>query len=135
MITKDKQKKEKENKHKVLSIICEDFVNSVCTLDNNKFLVGLNNGKLIQYSLYKEIIDNKSKNSDYKIKVKIDKKIQAHKKSINVIEVDFKLGIIITGGDDSYLFIRKIYDLELLTPIKLKSKIIQKEKKIEKFLH
>ena len=124
VITKDKQKKEKENKHKVLSIICEDFVNSVCTLDNNKFLVGLNNGKLIQYSLYKEIIDNKSKSSDYKIKIKIDKKIQAHKKSINVIEVDFKLGIIITGGDDSYLFIRKIYDLELLTPIKLKSKYI-----------
>jgi hypothetical protein len=91
-------------------------------LDHNKFLVGLSNGKLIQYSLYKKIIGNDTKKEKYKLKIKLNKKIQAHKKCINVIEVNYRLGIIITAGEDHYLFIRKIYDLELLIPIKFKSK-------------
>ena len=113
----------KENKKNIetrFSIICEDFVCSVCTLNNNKFLVGLKNGKLIQYSLIKENIDDKT----FKIRVQFNKQIQAHKKAINLIEVNFRLGIIITAGEDNYLFIRKIYDLELITPIKIKSKFI-----------
>ena len=91
-------------------------------MDHNKFLIGLNNGKLIEYSLYKEIIKNDIQNEKFKLKIKLNKKIQAHKKCINVIEVNFRLGIIITAGEDNYLFIRKIYDLELLIPIKFKSK-------------
>ena len=89
-------------------------------MNNNKFLVGLKNGKLIQYSLIKENIDDKT----FKIRVQFNKQIQAHKKAINLIEVNFRLGIIITAGEDNYLFIRKIYDLELITPIKIKSKFI-----------
>ena len=113
----------KNHEENYISVICEDFVCSCCTLHHNKFLVGLKNGKLIQYSLYKEIIKD-SKDKKEKIKIKLDNKIQAHKKAINIIEVDFRLGIIITAGDDNYLFIRKIYDLELLTPIKFKSKFL-----------
>ena len=122
VVYNDKEKKGENNI--TMSVICEDFVSSVCTLDHNKFLVGLNNGKLIQYSLYKEKIGNDPKNDKYKLKIKLNKKIQAHKKSINVIEVNFRLGIIITAGEDNYLFIRKIYDLELLIPIKFKSKFL-----------
>ena len=58
------------------------------------------------------------------IKVNYEKIIQAHKGSINVIEVDFRLGIIITCGEDNYIQIRKLYDFELLTPIKIKDKYI-----------
>ena len=112
------------NNNKSISVICEDFVCSVCTLDHNKFLIGLKNGKLIQYSLIKEKINNDPKKMNYTIRIKLDKKIQAHKRAINVIEVNFRLGIIITAGDDNYLFIRKIYDFELITPIKFKSKYI-----------
>ena len=115
-------KETKGEKNFTLSVECEDFVSSVCTLDHNKFLVGLNNGKLIQYSLYKEKLKNDTKNEKFKLKIKLNRKIQAHKKCINVIEVNFRLGIIITAGEDNYLFIRKIYDLELLIPIKFKSK-------------
>ena len=114
-----KEKKEKNDKY-CLSIICEDFVCSVCALDHNKLLVGLKNGKLIQYSLNKESI----KNEKIQIRLNFNKKIQAHKKAINVIEVNFRLGLIITAGEDNYLFLRKIYDFELLTPIKFKSKYI-----------
>ena len=119
-ISNDKKNNQEGN---LISVICEDFVCSCCTLNGNKFLVGLKNGKLIEYSLYNEVVKD-SKNKKEIIKIKLDKKIQAHKKGINVIEVDFRLGIIITAGDDNYLFIRKIYDLELLTSIKIKSKFI-----------
>ena len=120
VVHNDKEKKAGNNI--TMSVACEDFVSSVCTLDHNKFLVGLSNGKLIQYSLYKKIIGNDTKKEKYKLKIKLNKKIQAHKKCINVIEVNYRLGIIITAGEDNYLFIRKIYDLELLIPIKFKSK-------------
>ena len=120
VVHNDKEKKDGNNI--TMSVACEDFVSSVCTLAHNKFLVGLNNGKLIQYSLYKNIIENDTKKEKYKLKIKLNKKIQAHKKCINVIEVNYRLGIIITAGEDNYLFIRKIYDLELLIPIKFKSK-------------
>jgi hypothetical protein len=100
---------------KTYSVICEDFVSSCCSLDHNRFFVGLKNGKLIQWSIIKE---------KKEIKFKLDKQIQAHKKTINVIEINKRLGIIITAGEDNYLFIRKIYDLELITPIKIKSKYI-----------
>ena len=31
-----------------------------------------------------------------------------------------KLGIIVTAGDDGFIYIRKLYDFEILTVIKLK---------------
>ena len=58
------------------------------------------------------------------IRIKFEKIIQAHKGCINVIEIDNRLGIIVTGGEDNYVYIRKLYDLELLTPIKIKDKYI-----------
>ena len=109
-----------------MSFICEDFVTSCCTIASNKFLIGLKNGKLIQWSI-EEIIDDfssKKQNINSKINIKFNKQIQAHKKAINIIEINHRLGIIITAGNDNYVFIRKIYDLELLIPIKIKSKFI-----------
>ena len=59
-----------------------------------------------------------------KIKLKFDKNIQAHKGRINVIEIDKRLGLIITCGNDNYVQIRKLYNMELLTPIKINKKYI-----------
>ena len=56
------------------------------------------------------------------IKIRRERYIQAHQGKINVIEIDKRLGIIITTGDDNYIFIRKLNDLELLLPIKIKKK-------------
>ena len=114
-------KKKPQKEENPISIICEDFVSACCTLNYNKFFIGLKNGKLIQWSIENEI---KEVNTSKDINLKIDKQIQAHKNSITVIEINIRLGIIITGGEDNYVFIRKIYDLELITPIKLKSKYI-----------
>ena len=109
----------------VMSYICEDFVTSCCAISSNKFLIGLKNGKLQQWSMeevYDDIVSKKQ--SKPKINVKFNKQIQSHKKSINVIEFVHRLGIVITAGGDHYVFIRKIYDLELIVPIKFKTKYI-----------
>ena len=110
---KSKPKKE----IKPISIICEDFVSSCCALNHNQFLVGLKNGKLIKWSIEGEMNEEHPN-------IILNKQIQAHKKSITIIEINIKLGIIITGGEDNYVFIRKLYDFELITPIKIKSKYI-----------
>ena len=114
-----------------ISYICEDFVSSCCTISYNKFLIGLKNGKLIQCSI-EESNDNftNKKNTNTKLKLKFNKQVQAHKKAINIIEINQRIGIIITAGYDNYIFIRKIYDLELLIPIKIKTKYIIKMVKV-----
>ena len=118
-ILKNKPKKEE----KPISIVCEDFVSSCCTMNYNHFLIGLKNGKLIQWSIdYKIDEGNSLKKTNFTIKS--EKQIQAHKKSITLIEINTRLGIIITAGEDNYLFLRKIYDFESITPIKIKSKYI-----------
>ena len=119
---KNKRKK-KDNQKKIYSIICEDFVTACCCISNNSFIIGLNNGKLIYYIIKEsQIINNNKQKKEIKNNIEIKKEmyIQGHKGKINVIEIDKRLGIVITSGDDNYIFIRKLYDFELLIPIKLK---------------
>ena len=122
---KNKKNKHKENKIQIYSFICEDFVTSCCCISNNSFIIGLNNGKLINYIIKEnDIIINNKKKVEVKKEIKIEKQIyiQGHCGKINSIEIDKRLGIVITSGDDNYILIRKIYDFELLLPIKIKSK-------------
>jgi hypothetical protein len=120
-----KNKSKLKTDYLMMSVICEDYVSSCCTISGNKFLVGLSNGKLLKWSI-EIIIDDilSTKQNKPKLNIKLDQQIQAHKKSINVIEINHRLGIIITAGYDHYVFIRKIYDMELLVPIKFKKKYI-----------
>ena len=129
-------KKEKTKKNEVIfkmfSFVCEDFVTACCAVSSNHFIIGLKNGKLILYSidLIEESNNDKNKknkdNINKEIKIKLNKirYIKGHKGKINVIEIDKRIGVIITSGDDNYLFIRKLYDFELLLPIKIKDKYI-----------
>ena len=105
--------------------ICEDFVMCCKTLTHNSFIIGLRNGKLIKAVINEFKENNKdNKNQAQKYDIIFDKYITGHLGSINVLEIDERLGIIITGGNDNKIFIRKIIDFELLTCIKLKSKFI-----------
>ena len=123
-VTKNKKK---ENHYKIYSFICEDFVTSCYCISNNAFVVGLNNGRLIYY-IIKEYpnFNNNKKNIKQKDIIKIERKmyIQAHIGKINMIEIDKRLGLVITSADDNYILIRKLYDFELLLPIKIKNKYI-----------
>jgi hypothetical protein len=109
-----------------ISIFCEDFVTSCCVISHNQFLIGLNNGKLLKWSIKEQLMDESNKNNvpNNKIKIKFINQIQAHKGSINFIDINLRLGIIITSGMDNYIFIRKIYDLELINAIYLKPKYL-----------
>ena len=84
-------------------------------------MIGLKNGKLIQ--LYIER-NEENKNNIESFKIKMEQYIQAHNGKIKVIEKDTKLGLVITCGNDNNIFIRKLYDFELLTPIKIKQKFM-----------
>ena len=126
---KNKEKSENKNKeiNKIFSFECEDFVTSCCTISNNSFLIGLKNGKLIKGNIYENkdnIIEEKNDLDELELKVNYERYIQGHKGSINVIEIELRLGIVITGGEDNYIYLRKLYDFELLTPIKIKDKYI-----------
>ena len=50
-------------------------------------------------------------------KVKDVKNIDAHNSSIIVIEINYGQKIILTGGEDKYIYIRKIFDFEFLIAI------------------
>ena len=112
----------------IFSYICEDFVMCCKTISYNSFIIGLKNGKLIKAFIYetKPQINTKKKkeNSNSIYQITFENYIQGHIGSINMIEIFKKYGIIITGGDDKKLCIRKLYDFELLTCIQLKSKFV-----------
>ena len=44
--------------------------------------------------------------------------IYAHESYIKCIEINYKFEFLVTGGDDGLVFIRKLYDFELLSYIK-----------------
>ena len=114
---KNQKKKEKDIINILsFSFLCEDFVSSCCTISSNQFLTGLDNGKLIRWNIIKDESD--------KLEIEFDKNIQAHNGRINAIEINQKMGLIITCGKDNLVQIRKLYNLELLTPIKIKKKYV-----------
>ena len=121
------------------SYICEDFVMSCKAISSNSFILGLKNGKLIKalinesenenekenkHQKNKKKKENENNENDDKYKITFENYIQGHKGSINMIEIDEKVGVVITSGDDNKVYIRKLYDFELLTCITIKSKFI-----------
>ena len=119
-------KKKKKPEILEYSFVCEDFVMCCKTFSDKSFIIGLRNGKLIKAMLTESemYVDKNNKKHVKKYNVIFENYITGHLGSINVIEVDKKNGIVITGGDDNKIFIRKLYDFELLTSIEIKEKYI-----------
>ena len=89
-------------------IYLENYVNSVCKLTEETILIGLNSGKILYSKIYlnNNLYCLETINSFY-----------AHLKPINIIEMH--LDLIITSGLDNYVYIRKKYDFEVLSCIKI----------------
>ena len=104
------------NVHDSTYIIMEDFVRAVCKITDTTFVIGLNSGKLIEHKL---TLNNN--NSVKPITPTPERCIQAHLASISIIEYIPRLNVIITVGDDNYIYIRKYFDFELLSVIKVNS--------------
>ena len=96
------------NENKETKVICEDYVNSIstCYKKNSIVFLGLKSGKLEKYNF----IDNK---------LIFESSILDHFCPIEAIEIYNNLNIVITSGNDNVIYIRKLYNLELLTIIKI----------------
>jgi hypothetical protein len=113
---------------KIMNIFCEDFVTTINEgiINENQFIfyTGLINGKLTEWEIL-TYLDNDIKNKKkgikclYNFEIIERKHVYAHKSSISVIEIYSKQKIIITSGEDKFIYIRKINDFELLTAINL----------------
>ena len=109
-----------QNNDYYIDVLCEDFV--TCITSRNAFeyntgdmivYTGLKNGKVIEWYI-KHSLD------DYgKINIKELNSFHCHKGEITCFEIYENQNILITGGEDKMLFIRKTYDFELLTAINL----------------
>ena len=113
---------------KILKVFHEDFVTCIKGRnlekgDDNIFYTGLLNGKLTEWNIEPCLESNnksKSKNKNlFNIKINEIKHVYAHKSSITAIEIYLRQNIIITSGEDKFIYIRKIFDFELLTVINL----------------
>ena len=107
------------NSEYYIDVLCEDFVTCITcnkniesNLDDINLYTGLNNGKLIEW-IIKQV---KTKDN---VIIKEKKNCYCHKGEITCIELYENQNIIITGGKDKMIFIRKAYDFELLTAIDL----------------
>ena len=113
--------------HQIINTIYEDFVTCIKGRDTSEkgddtFYTGLLNGKLTEWKIIPYLNSSNKKNkskSKYNFTVKELKSVYAHKSSITAIEIYRKQNIIITAGEDKFIYIRKIFDFELLTVIDL----------------
>ena len=111
-----------QNNDYYIDVLCEDFVTCIICQENKESIfnninimiyTGLKNGKLIEWAIIPIM-------NDYgKINISEKKDCICHEGEITCIELYERQNIIITGGKDKMIFIRKTYDFELLTVINL----------------
>ena len=106
------------------SIMTESMVTCITKICDNMFFTGHFNGKII---LWKLPIYEKEKEKEVSINdfssIKVVYNFIGHKKRVNSIVYSEKLEIIISCGDDKKIYIRKYYDLSLLSMIDINNKI------------
>ena len=118
-----------QNSSNEKKIICEAFVTTIASENHEKneegvFFTGLKNGKLIKWKINIDINENQNNKNKTKGKsslfiIEEINHVYDHKKSITAIEINSKKEIIATAGEDKFIHIRKLYDLEILTSINL----------------
>ena len=110
--------KEKD-KDIMYSIYTESRVTCIRNIPNTSiFFTGHQNGKIIKWEYSQSNKDSKKENL---IIVQKISSIYAHDTYVKLIEINVKFEYIISTGDDGLVFIRKLYDFELLNYIKIKN--------------
>ena len=110
-----------------INVICEDFVTCIVAKNSKEndtiFYTGLLNGKLIEWELIIDLDSSIEKKNQVEIKylfsVEEKKHVYSHQSAITAIELYHKQNVIISAGVDKFVYIRKIYDFELLSVINL----------------
>ena len=102
-----------KNKDVIYSIYVENRIKCLKNIeDEQAFFTGHENGKILKW----EYQVNNDKNQINLIK---KMSIRGHNTSVKMIEVNKKYECIISVDEDEIVFIRKLYDFELLSFIKL----------------
>ena len=112
---------------RIINVFYEDFITCIRSRNlfegDSIFYTGMINGKLTEWGIVPFLDNNKNKKKmlkcNYNFIIKERKHLYAHKSSISVIETYSKQRIIITAGEDKFIYIRKMFDFELLTAIDL----------------
>ena len=106
-----------------ISYFIESLAISIAKSKGYNFFIGLENGKILEFKL--ERFDPNSNNGIINLndlQIKLYRSYIAHKKRVSGIYYSELLGLIISSGDDGKIFIRKYYDLSLLTVINIEHK-------------
>jgi hypothetical protein len=104
------------------SVLTESMVTCLYKINENSFMTGHINGRIIVWEISKLINEKDSFLNDFN-KINYKNTFIAHKKRVNNIICDITLGIIISSGDDRKIYIRKLYDLTLFTMIEIPNQI------------
>ena len=109
--TKDKEK------DIMYSVYTESKVTCIKNIpEKNIFFTGHQNGRIIKWKFIQNNKDNSKKDTNINV-IKVSS-IYAHESYIKCIEINYKFEFLVSGGDDGLVFIRKLYDFELLSYIK-----------------
>ena len=107
-----------------ISYSIESIISSIAKSKNYNFFTGLENGKILEFTLKDYDPNNNSGNVNLNdLKIDLYRSYIAHKKRVSGIYYSELLGLIISSGDDRKIFIRKYYDLSLLTIINTEQKL------------
>ena len=110
------------SKGEYFSLLTESMVTCITKIKENSFITGHLNGKIIVWEIPNINSEKELTLNDFK-KINVRTNFIAHKNRVNNIIYEHKLGVIISSGDDKKIFIRKIYDLTLLTIIDISNQI------------
>ena len=119
---KEKEKDNNDKETMLLSIMTESQVTSIKdTSRRNIFFTGHKNGKIIKWKYevsLEKIRSKKEENLSSIITINKISFITGHKSFVQIIDTNDNLNILISGSNDGVIFIRKIFDYELLNIIK-----------------
>ena len=106
-----------------VSYFTESIVICIEKSKDYNFFAGLQNGKIFEFKLtnFAQLQNNNNINLN-ELKIDLIRSYLAHKDKVNGIYYSELLGLIISSGADRKIFIRKYYDLTLLTMINIDNK-------------
>ena len=105
-----------------VSYFTESIVISVSKGKGSNFFTGLENGKIFEFKLNDCENNNKESINLNDLNIEMVRSFIAHKKRVSGIYYSELLELILSSGDDKKIFIRKYYDLSLLTVINIENK-------------
>ena len=109
-----------------VSYLMESIVICITKSEENKFFTGLQNGKIFEFKLtnLEQLQSNNSSGNINLNELQIDlvRSYLGHRDKVNGIYYSELLGLIISSGADRKIYIRKYYDLTLLTMINIDNK-------------